>query len=721
MVDSTTPLPCWSGAVTDQAQLQGSARPCQQSGAASSPLGQHSIQINNILPFGREVSMMQEVLERMETVRKATHTSGEGAVSHSQRLWLATSPTRDANTPVGSWSESPSGHAANAAILAPVYVDTVDLGSESVSPKRTVSFRRLVISANIFVVLLTCALMFITIEVASTSIQNGVIHSCSKAMAMQQAMVDQLIDHNITVGSFRSKIRSCETMVEQLIQLPADRAAHALSCSLRSMRHVDASWHQHDNTQLQRLAYRSWAELERPWNMTSPGWGDVRSLQLASHAPLQTATDLLSVHFLGGESTGFQIIQQGTRCPASGPALCGECEGWCTWLAAETFTSGPAVNGSTTVTYWATDPATGRQLHALRSRQLDPGAQTPGVAVQLRQAALAQAMPGGAASVPARPLWSGLYVQSGVMRFSWTLPISPCGNYSCLEGVVEAGMTLRGVSWHCAVLWERLKLSLASPTYNFHIGNQNSSLFIVHVTPEASPEGVLIGTSDAYPINARIRAENAPQEVVRATSRALLARFGSWNASELVEREHLLAFRRHRAMDWELQECGPTSHDMRAQGCQQVGTRAISLDERTWWLVVASLPAGAFNGPAARSTMMADEQVAQLHGQSQQELHQARVAGAIAIVLIVGTSVGLGLCLACLVSEPLRRLSGLMQQLEDFDFQEDSAELATLRSGRHACIANVHELQAAFCRLLGGVEAFARFVPKTVVTRIVCA
>jgi len=60
-----------------------------------------------------------------------------------------------------------------------------------------------------------------------------------------------------------------------------------------------------------------------------------------------------------------------------------------------------------------------------------------------------------------------------------------------------------------------------------------------------------------------------------------------------------------------------------------------------------------------------------------------------------------------------------MRRLGDLDFAHESAEFVELHPGRRSRIRDVRELQEAFRRLSRGTEAFARFVPETVVRNII--
>lgn len=709
----------------------------RQESGISIPLSAASVTVmTDSTPCEREfsaVSMMEDVRGRIEWVRNTTNNQGWCDVHmNMDHTPLAYTPVGNcgglfSNTPTplaGPWVRSPtdgstpftwsesqcvgaSEQIAHEAIQAPVFPQDVGLGDGAPSRKRNLSFRSLVVSVNSIFVLLTCTLMFLTLEYSSTSIHDT-MNRVGEALDWQKKLVQELIYQNVTDYSFQMHIRTCFNMVEDMIQLPAYRAVSALAVSLQTARHINSSWTVSDR-ELQKLAYRAWSELERPWNMGSDNWGAVQHSAFHAHK----AAESLSVHFLSGASAGFQVVHESGACPQSGSDFCGACVGFCRRLRAEALMARPAENGSSLLEHLAADPATGRHLRLLRSQSRRLTDRTPGLTTQLRAAAR---LPRS----PTRPLWSELHRLQGVMGLTWTMPIAPCGNYSCLEGTVEAEVTLREISLHCSHLFVRLQQLLASAAYDFPIGNENSSLFIVHVSSESPREetGLLVGSSDVYDINATMPAAEATQRVVRATARAVLARFGAWNAT-MDGDDHLFTFRMDTALAGGFEGCVPSSDSARDEGCQQVATLTVRMDEQTQWILVASLPGGAFNAPADGSTMDLKKTSDSLAEQFSAEIRNARLTAALVIFAITAMSTGLGFSLAYLVSEPLRRLSALMQQLSDLDFTTNYQDVQNARAWRMACIANVSELQDAFFRLLGAVEAFARFVPNTVVAQIV--
>mmetsp|Transcript_51046 Transcript_51046/g.148179 ORF Transcript_51046/g.148179 Transcript_51046/m.148179 type:complete len:710 (+) Transcript_51046:408-2537(+) len=160
---------------------------------------------------------------------------------------------------------------------------------------------------------------------------------------------------------------------------------------------------------------------------------------------------------------------------------------------------------------------------------------------------------------------------------------------------------------------------------------------------------------------------------------------------------------------------GPAERGLLASGHPRV-----ELDSRTRWLLVAALPAGAFNRKAVSTAAEKRLKVQTLSNSSHSYVNQARMTGVGIIFFIAAISISLGFRLGCAVSEPLQRLGDLMRLLSDLDWGNHSAELSSLCSeNQRAHIRDISELQNAFCSLVLGIEAFAKFVPGTVVTRVI--
>mmetsp|Transcript_143670 Transcript_143670/g.364686 ORF Transcript_143670/g.364686 Transcript_143670/m.364686 type:complete len:925 (-) Transcript_143670:139-2913(-) len=344
-----------------------------------------------------------------------------------------------------------------------------------------------------------------------------------------------------------------------------------------------------------------------------------------------------------------------------------------------------------------------------------------------------------------RPLASNV----GGLGLSWTAPIAYCGNYSCLDGVVGASVRLSDISFHCHELWKELQRTMLGQSPPVTLTTDNSSIFIVNQVSDYAPEqqGLLMAassqedlSSDGLPPN----ATNSSQGIIRAAARAVLAQFHSWDSrhlqewantslpshrrgetslTSLEEAMRLFNFSRTRILQDppDLRACQTVSENIPGFDidCFQLGLLSMQLDAHTRWLVVLVLPAGVFGASAAATRKEVQDHLDNLELRLDQVVGNVRATGALLLFGVVSASIIVGLCLGALVSRPLRRLSVLMRRLGDLDFAHESAEFAELHPGRRSRIRDVRELQEAFRRLSRGTEAFARFVPETVVRNII--
>lgn len=665
--------------------------------------------------------MMEDVRGLMERVRTAAVSEGERALSpysHRENVW---SPF--ASTPC------PSEQAAAAAIMAPVFSDGLCYECEGKEPLCQFSFRRWVVSTVVLCVLLASLSMFAALDRSTNLIRKEAIEHCEEAMLEQNKTVEELVDKNVTAASFKATLRSMQEMVEESVKAPAARSVAALEGSMRAARHLKASWDGRTPEERDRLEYRAWVELSRQWGFDAGIGGAENPQRQTEHYAPQAADSLLAL-FVSGEAAGCEVRRREFSCPGAGEAACRGCTGWCARLAVAALDAPGSVNGSTVMTHWDLENGLWDHRH-MSSQESYSRTAVPSLEAQVRQAQAARVAPGTAASVPARRLWSEVYFaeRSLQLAFSWTAPIAYCGNYSCFEGAIAAEISLPRVSWDCARKWVKLRKLLASADYEFPIGSANSSLFVVHVAGASEgQQGQLVGSSDAFPVTTRVLAQDASQEVVKATALALLDKFGAWSAPELLYREQLLTFRRSSALEGRFVRCVPPlehpgerdhphSHGTE---CLQVGTLTVELDSQTRWLLVTTLPAAAFNRKAVERARNASRRVAELRESSHASVNEARMTGVGVICIIAAFSISLGFALGCAVTGPLQRLAGLMRRLSELDWGRNSAELHQLRSGGQiALIKDIGELQIAFCSLVRGIEAFTRFVPATVVTRVI--
>jgi hypothetical protein len=122
-------------------------------------------------------------------------------------------------------------------------------------------------------------------------------------------------------------------------------------------------------------------------------------------------------------------------------------------------------------------------------------------------------------------------------------------------------------------------------------------------------------------------------------------------------------------------------------------------------------------------SLIAIEQGVQELQDELQSLHFAtriKVIVTLIVILGIGTAVVGAVCI--LVSRKLRlltNLSKLMEQLSNLDLSTDSEEFSRFCQGKRSSMHEIAQLQDTFYRLIRGIALFARFVPETVVQRIV--
>ncbi|CAK0802889.1 unnamed protein product [Prorocentrum cordatum] len=292
-----------------------------------------------------------------------------------------------------------------------------------------------------------------------------------------------------------------------------------------------------------------------------------------------------------------------------------------------------------------------------------------------------------------------------------------------MEGVIATNMPLGGVSYDAFTLWWKFKRLLSLPPYEFPIGTENSSMFIVsRMARSPEQEGLLVGCSDGCPgvpgvagLRELSHAENFSSPAVVATSKAILHRFTTWSNASLEDHQNFTFKPDNVEEIFEPGAYCDREFSQLTHGCEcwQVGTISVRLDDDTAWLVVLVLPAGAFAQKPSDVASNATVQVQEVERASDVKVSEARRSTVILALVVLLLSTCLGTCLGFHVSSRLRELADLTQRLSNLDFTQPSK----LRSG--CGITDVTNLQHAFCSLTRGIEAFARFVPEPVVRILV--
>eukprot|EP00913_Durusdinium_trenchii_P025575 g24004.t1 len=299
------------------------------------------------------------------------------------------------------------------------------------------------------------------------------------------------------------------------------------------------------------------------------------------------------------------------------------------------------------------------------------------------------------------PWWEGENAKTGgQLALSWTGIQHQLTDFACkFQDLIQGSSP---------TAWFGLRSNLRGAPWNFELSSQNSSIFIVKQLAPMFPdqEGLLIGASDfssALVEGQLVHASESPSKIVSATAKAVLHRFGAWNATELTRSR-----RRGKPedRDWEV-------------NCFQATTHTIFLDDSLQWLVVASLPAAAFSkfyvDEAIAVEMQAHTEQMEAHQKQRDTLIECGFLGILAAAMVLV----MGLVTSILVLRPLSRLSLLMRRLTQLDFAHDSVEYRKMQDGQAGRILEINELSHGFCRLSHSIETFARFVPDSVVRRLI--
>jgi len=592
---------------------------------------------------------------------------------------------------------------------------------QSFDQRWTVSFRTAVITAITVAVLMSCTGMYVPLEVFTRVIRLKTEQSCHKAVREQRGLIDSLVTYNVTAESYTRLLGTVSTMVRRYVQSPPDEALDSLSSTMLTWQKFNTSWTGRTARERRQLKYADWTILSSQWSSDRRVYDDVSdttefgaqwrrphadwlyvSFEDEALAGLALDKDAFAVNDVNASDVGTSLASLYLDVPGTRPGV----ESQMTYSYVNP-TTGDAEGVKEVIPYLAS----GRPFYKVQQSLLEA----------------AENSPGGAESVLAERAWSGIYnFVDEDFGFSWTAPVAYCGNYSCFEGVMAADITLKYVSLDCTVRWRDLRRLLASEAFNrFYIGAENSSVFIVnHVSERArDQQGLLVGAAhgDLSVDKGLVMATDSVHDIVRATSKALFEKFHSWDAPELRENQ-LITYRKDKIESGVFVPCEPkslTETSLEDVQCMQVGTMSVELDRGTRWLLVAVLPTGAFSKEAVHTARRVDAALVNISTKSKDFVNQARAAGLGIFFGMTVLSVCLGFALGFLVSMPLRKLSKLMRRLGDLDFAHGNKEFADLRQGQRSRIRDVSKLQRTFCSLSVGIEAFARFVPETVVRNIV--
>ncbi|CAJ1456409.1 unnamed protein product, partial [Effrenium voratum] len=551
----------------------------------------------------------------------------------------------------------------------------------------------------------------------SLDAQRATFRNYAHSVRTQKELISDIV-LNATQWVLLEASKAVEQAIFVGIVEPPDRAVDTLTGAIRMSRSRDG-WDFTSEMQRRGLAHRAWEELNNQWTCT----------QLNNNLCSGRALSLYAV-----------LDEQEIMGAAFRPSY------WAKTLAKEApfLLDAPASNsGPTTLSVYEAHPLHGARGDFFISRPVAP-MEMPFFQTQVKlaqQAKLSGETEPGHVEGKMKKMWSPVYLfhpwwegenptTGGQLALSWTSPLAICGNYSCMDGVVAADTTLDLVSYELALAWIRLQSNLRGPPWSFELSSSNSSIFVVkQMSPSFQhQEGLLIGASDfntALEEGKLINATESPSKLVSATAKAVLERFGAWNATELTRKgqDQSFHFSLRDAHEGRWRECHPLMETNSEDGdwednCYQATTHTIFLDDSLQWLVVASLPAAAFSKFYVDQAMEVEAQVQREQIDAQKRQRDTLIESGFLGLLAAAMVLIMGLVTSCLVLRPLGRLSMLMKRLTALDFAHDSVEYRKLRNG-HARILEVNELSDGFCRLSHSIEVFARFVPDSVVRRLI--
>lgn len=307
--------------------------------------------------------------------------------------------------------------------------------------------------------------------------------------------------------------------------------------------------------------------------------------------------------------------------------------------------------------------------------------------------------------------------------YAKSLPIPFCNGLS--EGVgsacdgfcgaIASHVSLETMKEALQVQWQRIHDYLASPLYNYELLASKSSVFTLIQKSNAAPkqEGFLLAASNDPEQGCNFRyANDSPLHIVSSAARALHRRMGgSWNA-ELLHSRFMMNFSMAEIELGRSVPCLSLTKD-----CFDAATLQIKLDDDLHWLVVLVLPADAFTLTAASQQSAWEGEIEE---RATQVSHDVTTINRISVVLLtVSALFGLtaGWCISAFAGYPLNKLQAYMQKLSRLDL-DGIPGLRSRSLTKLSSLREVSELQLGFVNLAQSVETFSRFVPETVVRRI---
>lgn len=332
------------------------------------------------------------------------------------------------------------------------------------------------ISCSVF---LSCAAMFVPLELFARSIRSNSADSVESALKIQAEFVTQLIKIDVPKALFSRTLDLVAHGVDDM-QMNADRALDAVWVQMKTKKRFDPAWSIKGADARKEVGLRAWAEVTH-----SAGNG-----LLGIYAVLHD-----------GSFAGFSLNESDSVVV---PELCGLL-----------WDSPP---GGTPLTSTVTELSTGRRS----GTTLFQG--------QVNLTSMAQQhVPLDKAS-KARRMWSRATSKDLGLSIQRTAPLAYCGLYSCMEGILSAEVSFRHLS---EVLHSVMK---ETPAAGRSLGN---FFLIVQASPFSEQVGRVLTDAQAACATLQNTVDCPREALVDSAAQMLLKEFGSWNAPELLSSRFL--------------------------------------------------------------------------------------------------------------------------------------------------------------------------------------
>lgn len=571
------------------------------------------------------------------------------------------------------------------------------------APKRIclMSFRWTVITAIVLSVIICSIVTYVPMDVLTKHLMESADKSYLEALSDEEDFIKNMTLEETMTSAYSDLLASVANMVQMYVKMPAEAAVDCMQVFLSTEKRFNPQFSGCTPEDQDKIAYAAMARMRLLRAELSARAKTKRFFVF--DATRKPRIDWLLVSFSCGATSGFRFRYSAGADPIPTELI----------LQAPAKVGNMTMNLSTWRVSASGDPIAPPDSIYVNFNPFD----RPFYALQKSIADEAKLSPGGAVSVPSKRLWSQLVTfWDGNPGFLFTSPVAYCENYSCFEGSVAASFNPQLLSWDLDDQWLQTRDVLLS-VWGETITAETSTIFIVcQKSLIYEQQGTLIGESG---INFEhfIKSENSKRRIVKDTVGALMMRFKRWDAPEL-EMQQLISYKPSALAD----DCSPNSLDLTKWDlgdCYQVGTLSMAMDNKTSWLLVVVMPLGAFTSQAASLAQDVALSVREIKASSAIHQEQVRNIGVGVFFSLTVTAVAISICIGLFMTRGLHQLSNLMGRLRDLDFAKECREFEVLRSGRRSRINELDELQEAFCRLSVSIEAFARFVPESVVRSVV--